>query len=156
MSILQQFNRAQRREAQKKIVGDGAKQPVVLQLVPREQWPSQPPTLLRVWRNRSFLVQEYAAPAGQVRLSVNRASLTAGGDWAAEITWDELQQLKAECGYADRWAVEVFPPAESVVNVANMRHLWLLADAPEFAWKRPALPSSKEASQPAGAMPANS
>jgi hypothetical protein len=30
--------------------------------------------------------------------------------------------------------VEVYPPDEAVVNVANIRHLWLLAEAPAYAW----------------------
>ena len=50
------------------------------------------------------------------------------------ITWDELQRLKAEAGFADRWAVEVFPPDAQVVNIANIRHLFLLPGPPDYAW----------------------
>jgi hypothetical protein len=32
-------------------------------------------------------------------------------------------------------AVEVYPPAGDVVNVANMRHLWVLRDRLPFAWR---------------------
>lgn len=39
-------------------------------------------------------------------------------------------------GLADSWAVEVFPADADVVNVANMRHLWILPDAPAFAWRK--------------------
>ena len=44
-----------------------------------------------------------------------------GGDG---IPWDHLQQLKDHALGAETWAVEVYPPAERVVNEINMRHLW--------------------------------
>lgn len=136
MTIQQQLNRAQRREANKHLQAESARLPLSLQEVPSTQWPERRPAgLVRVWRSRSFMVQEYAEVAGAVRLSVNRASIGKGGHWEEDITWDELQRLKAECGYASRWAVEVYPDEAAVVNVANMRHLWLLSEAPPFAWK---------------------
>ncbi len=135
MNVLQQINRAQRREANKGLLVESLRQPSALCEVPAAQWPERRPAgLSRVWRSRGFLVQEYTEKAGAVRLSVNRAAVGAGGHWEQDITWEELQQLKAECGYADRWAVEVYPPAAAVVNVANMRHLWLIAEAPAYAW----------------------
>lgn len=45
-------------------------------------------------------------------------------------------RLKAECGRGDKWAVELYPPDEAVVNVANIRHLWLLPEPPAFGWNR--------------------
>lgn len=108
--------------------------PVELADVPREQWPpfKEPP--IRVMRNRQFLVQIFPLPEG-LRISVNRTVIRGDGEWEDGITWDELQQLKAEAGYGDRWAVEVYPPDVDVVNVANIRHLWVV-DQPPFAWKR--------------------
>jgi hypothetical protein len=29
----------------------------------------------------------------------------------------------------------VYPPVDEIVNVANMRHLWLLDEAPPYAWR---------------------
>jgi len=85
------------------------------------------------WRSRDYIVQAFD-DGGFTRLSVNRSDFDIKtGDWIAGITWDELQRIKAECGFADRWAVEVFPPDDCVVNVANMRHLWLI-DKPAFGW----------------------
>ena len=37
------------------------------------------------------------------------------------------------CGARD--AVEVYPADADVVNVANMRHLWLVAGELAFKWK---------------------
>jgi len=90
----------------------------------------------RVWRNRAFLVQQYVENRAPPRLSINRLRMLANGRWADGITWDEIQNLKAQAGYGDRWAVEIFPAARDVVDVANVRHVWLLDDAPEFAWRR--------------------
>ena len=59
-----------------------------------------------------------------------------GQGWGANLTWDEMQRLKSECGRSNRWAVEVFPPSDEVVNVANMRHLWLLPGIPPYGWSR--------------------
>jgi len=88
------------------------------------------------WRNRNFLVQAYQ-DGGTVRLSVDRADFDIStGDGDDGITWDDLMQVKNACGYQDCWAVEVYPPEEHLVNVANMRHLWILDIAPSFAWRK--------------------
>lgn len=130
MSIT--ITRAQRRE----MARANAKLPLYLQLVPREQWPDPYAPQLRVWRSRDFLVQEFAAPAPAcVRLSVNRTTL-AGDRWSDNITWDELQDIKEQCGYRMADAVEVYPQAGDVVNVANMRHLWIMREPLPFAWRK--------------------
>lgn len=124
------------RAQRKQLARDNANQPNTLQEIPRWRWPSQIAPLLRVLRSRDFLVQEFAADApALVQLSVCRTTL-AGDRWQDGITWDELQRLKHECGYAGRDAVEVFPADADVVNVANMRHLWVMAEPVPFAWRK--------------------
>ncbi len=92
-----------------------------------------------MWRSRAFLVQAFHEAGGIIRLSVNRTEWCERRKrWREDISWDDLQRLKAEAGYGDRWAVEVLPADGSVVDVANMRHIWLLPEAPAFAWKRAA------------------
>lgn len=105
--------------------------PATLTAVPYEQWPA-PPRAIRVWRSREFLVQLYD-DAGQLRLSVNRCAIGNDGHWVDGITWDELMRVKTAVGYGGAWAVEVFPPDQQTVNVANIRHLWIIP-APAFAW----------------------
>lgn len=126
--------RAQRRQLER----DNAKLPTALCEVPREQWPAaRATTQLRVLRSRDFLVQEFAANApAVVRLSVCRTSLD-GDRWQDGISWDELQRLKRECGYGCSDAIEVFPADVDVVNVANMRHLWIMAEPIACAWRKP-------------------
>lgn len=108
--------------------------------IPTHLWPPSaialkaPPE--RVWRSRSFLVQQYVVDGAPTRLSVNRLRMLGNGRWADGITWDEIQNLKAQAGYGERWAMEIFPAARDLVDVANVRHIWLLDEAPEFAWRR--------------------
>jgi hypothetical protein len=124
--------RAQRRQLER----DNAKQPSRLQEVLREQWPDPGATHIRVLRSRDFLVQEFEASApAVVRLSICRTSLS-GDRWQDGISWEELQRLKCECGYGTADAIEVFPADADVVNVANMRHLWVMAEPVACAWRK--------------------
>jgi hypothetical protein len=130
MSII--TTRAQRRELER----TNAKLPRELRPVPRDEWPNPNGPQRRVWRSRDYLVQEFDAPdPACVRLSINRTTLT-GDRWNDNLTWDELQDIKAQCGWITFDAVEVYPPAGDVVNVANMRHLWVLRDPLPFAWRK--------------------
>lgn len=126
---------AQRRQ----LLRDNAKWPLELRPVPRAEWPPARPALLEVWRSRGFLVQVFREADGYERLTVCR-TLPAGGRMADGITWDELQRLKRECGRGERDALELFPADADVVDVANMRHLWLPPEPVAWAWRagRPA------------------
>lgn len=116
------------------------KYPRFLVMVPKSEWPKGyaeqklPPTEIR--RSRDFLVQIYPAPGASCRMSACRAKIRDDGNWEDGITWDELQKLKDQAGFGDSWAVEIYPPDQSVVNVANMRHLWILSEPPKFAWRK--------------------
>ncbi len=116
----------------------------ILRQVPREEWPHSIAALeeedypTEVWRSNRFLVLVYGSPGSSAeRLSVLRTELALNGRFAEGISWDDLQELKAQCGRGGRWACELFPPDDEVVNVQNMRHLWLLPEAPPFAWRVP-------------------
>lgn len=109
----------------------------VLKQVPRGEWPAAPDRLLEVWRSSRFLAQVFAEEGGITRISVCRITQRAG-QWEQGITWDELMQVKREIGHADDEAVEVYPRDRDVVNVANMRHLWLLTEPLGFVWRAPA------------------
>lgn len=124
------------RDQRRQLVRDNAKQPTTLQEVPDNGMQNRPVHMLRVLRSRDFFVQEFAESAPiDVRLSICRTDVI-GDRWKEGITWDELQRLKRECGYGDRDAVEVFPADIDVVNVANMRHLWVMVDAIPYAWRK--------------------
>jgi hypothetical protein len=105
--------------------------------VPRTEWPPRSPEkLIRVLRSRDFMVQVYQEAGNIVRLSVQRCAYdTATGRWKDGISWDDLQHLKTLAGFADQAAVELYPPLASEVNVANLRHLFVLPEPPTFMWK---------------------
>lgn len=88
-----------------------------------------------VYRNNKFLVQ-VIDEKGKLRLTVNRTTINTKGDWNDGISWDELQKIKAEVGFGDFDAVEVYPASGDEVNVANMRHLWIMPERLEFAWRK--------------------
>lgn len=93
---------------------------------------TQMPT--NVWIGDGYLVQAYDEAGGVVRLTVNSVQHN-GRSWADRIPWDDLQAIKSACGFGDRDAVEVYPPTKDVVNVSNMRHLWVLPEPLAFAWR---------------------
>lgn len=145
--MFEHITRAQRRQLER----ENQKWPMSLQEIPRDQWPQTPTadTRLRVLRGRDFMVQVFEAEAPAiVRLSVNRTTL-AGNRWDENITWDQLQWIKAQCGYPERDAVEVYPPTWDIVNVANMRHLWVLEGYLPFAWRNARLGISESTETPA-------
>jgi hypothetical protein len=123
------------KQAKRKVLNmTSAVQPLALAKVPIEQWPlPYPKGLKEVWRSRFFLVQVFL-DNGVERLSICKATLKDNGNWEDNITWDELQRLKQECGRGDYEAVEVYPADKDIVNVANMRHLWIVPTP--FSWKK--------------------
>ena len=134
-SARRQMERAMREESLK--FGE------MLREIPFEDWSvsqrNNPDRPLRALRSRDFLVQVYNEGNGGVlvRLSINRTRLNAAGTrWEDGITWDDLQRLKNEAGYGDFDAVEVYPRQSDVVNVANVRHLWVMAEPVLFKWAR--------------------
>ena len=117
------------------------KYPKNLTPVPEEEWPkADDPAIKRiaVWRSRDYLVQLFEEPEAMLRLSMCRTTVGANGRWQDGLSWEEMQGIKHIVGFAKGWAVEIFPPAEHVVNVANMRHLWLLPEGVDlkFGWRR--------------------
>jgi hypothetical protein len=110
--------------------------------LPTEQWPTMPQLeteALRVWVSADYLAVLYRQRLdGNVRLTINSVRRSAyrnrrdkgGIDWRDGITWDELQRVKNECLGPDVWCVEVYPAQDAVVDVANMRHLWVLDGPP--------------------------
>lgn len=125
------------REQRRQLVRDNAKQPAILTEVAKANWPDtswMTPQPTRVWRSQRYLAVEYPAPApALVRLSIQTTILVAE-DWADGLRWDQLQQIKRECGYGSYDAVEVYPADADIVNVANMRHLWIMAVPLTFKW----------------------
>lgn len=130
------LSRAERVNAIRFIESENEKYGNVLLPLNVGEYVAGPAVPVKAWRSREFLVQEFAAlPDGVFRLSVNRTHVDPGSlRWVDGITWDDLQRLKREAGYGDREAVEIYPPDGCVVDVANIRHLWILPDRMPFSW----------------------
>ncbi len=111
------------------------KLPSYLTPVDEIEWPSSSVERTGVWRSRKYLVQLFAEPDGIYRMTVCRVTVGQGNRWNDDIAWDELQKIKHDIGCGDKWAVEIYPPDEHVVNVANMRHLWLQQRDLAFGWR---------------------
>jgi hypothetical protein len=140
MGAAMKPNAAQLREMRR----TNARFPAHLVTIPREQWPdmSQSPhqsgsIVLAAYRSKSFLVVVWLELNGFTRLSVNRTEWNERKQrFRDDISWDDLQRLKAEAGFGDMCALEVYPPDEHVVNVSNMRHVFLIPNPPPFMWTR--------------------
>lgn len=119
---------------------ENEKHPQALRAIPVEQWSAiiqGYKDVIAVLRSKRFLVVLRRERPGIVWMSVNRTAM-AGTRWVDGITWDELQRLKREAGYGDKDAIEIYPRDRDVVDVANIRHLWILEDAlVEFGWRNP-------------------
>ncbi len=127
------------REQVRQLERENAKHPEALQLVPAHEWPIIPGIRLpiEVWRSKGFLVQVFGERDGVLRMSVCRTAFDrSAGRWLENITWDELQRLKREIGRGDLDAVEIYPADRDVVNVANMRHLWIMQERFPLAWRK--------------------
>lgn len=110
--------------------------PPYLKLVPPNERPAFEGDPLEVWRSRTFLVQ-VRQEARATLVMVNRTAIGDDNRFRDGITWDELMEVKRQIGRGEKWAVECYPADAEVVNEGNLRHLWLLDEAPPFAWRNP-------------------
>jgi hypothetical protein len=117
-----------------------------LRNVPKRLWSDLAEKMMRppeqVWMCASLAVYVYPPLNGARRLSFHRPELadptrelSAENRWRDQITWDEIQRAKRDIGFGDQWALEAYPADEHVINVANMRHVWLVDEAPAWAWR---------------------
>lgn len=127
------------REERRRLEAENRTWPVELRQIPKSEWPpSRLPESKRpneAWRSRDFLVSVYYQQDGVARLSINKTSFT-GDRFDDGISWDDLQRLKRECGRGDQDAVEIFPADKDIVNVANMRHLFVLPEPFSLTWRK--------------------
>ena len=127
--------RVTNREARRKLERENAKRPSVLTPIPRDRWPSSgDETRTGVFLSAKYLAQVFDEPHGVQRISANRTTARPDGRWDDAITWDEMQEIKRQIGMGDKYAIEVYPRDCDIVNVANMRHLWILPEPLSIGW----------------------
>lgn len=125
------------REMRRSMKRKAAKRPQSLRRLPDEEWRSKkkvPKKLAEVWISKDYLVQVFNEDKGIARLSICRTTVFPDGNWIDGLSWEDLQDIKRQVGRGDQCAVEVFPCEEDVVNVANMRHLWIFPKGLVFGW----------------------
>ena len=133
------MSRADRRQASRHIAKESTKYPNHLVLIPESEYATHPLSGMKsAWRSRDYMVQLYASkhPGVFARMSVNRVEIDGKGGWRQDIPWEDLQRMKRELGFGGFDALEVYPTDKDVVNVANMRHIWIMDSPVEFAWRK--------------------
>lgn len=132
------ISKSELRERRRHLHTENKRWPDRMTPVPIEEWPTfkQGIPVVALWRSKYFVAQVFEERDRAKRISVNRTELDSSGDWKDGISWDDLMRIKHEVGFGLAWAVEIFPPSDRVVNVANIRHLFVVPDGPTFAWKR--------------------
>lgn len=142
VSIVSTYTREKRREMARHLANDNKKFGVDLVDISSkisENGSPAPSGLVAAFRSKDYLVQVFKEdrPPALYRLSVNRTVLAQGpGGWGSEISWEDLQRIKSQCGFGGYDAVEVYPHDLDVVNVSNMRHLWVLKEPLSYAWRK--------------------
>lgn len=106
--------------------------------VPKSEWPEhlRDPNRSAVYLNGQYLVQVFDEEFNGIkaqRLSVNSTKHT-GGTWQDKIPWDDLYEIKNKIVGYSAYAVEIYPRSVDLVNVSNMRHLWVLSEPLAVGW----------------------
>lgn len=122
-----------RTQAKKRLSAERMKWPEKLLQVPLEEEFRQN-GVIEQWYSQTFSVLVFLHKDGTERLMIHRMTMK-GDQWEDGITWDELMEVKRQCGRGETLAVEVFPKDSKIVNNGNVRHLWVV-DGNEFIWTR--------------------
>lgn len=85
---------------------------------------NRPEELKAAWRSPTYLVFHYQRGEME-RLSVQYSVENLAGH-ADNIRWDVLQSIKNALGFADRWAVELYPSQDEEKEGIAFRHLWFV------------------------------
>lgn len=128
MTDIRKLNKAKRKQASKHLKEDSKRYSSNFVIVAGNDFSNT--TLMKAFRNDRFLVQFHKTPFENVecRLSILRTAVDAKGEWVDKITWDEIQEIKEGVGFGDSQAIEIYPKDDDVINVANIRHIWVLKE----------------------------
>lgn len=136
MKILEELAKTNRKEFNKirrLMQAENRQRPVSLKPVDIDSIDYDGNKPIACWVSRKYLVSLYQENSYE-RITISRTEINNDGKWIDGITWDEIQAIKKEIGFGDYWALEVYPKDDCVINVANMRHLFIFKNKPSFAW----------------------
>jgi hypothetical protein len=84
-----------------------------------------------VFQSEDFTVQCFNVDENVIRLAINRNPVAQMSlSYPDGIDREELKAIIKALGFGDRYGVEIYPPKRSILNVMNVRHLWLLPKSP--------------------------
>ena len=124
------LNREQRRALEKVKRQLIASYPDTLEVVPENDpnlpYSSHPQDIDKIYRSKKYTVIVWNVPAGK-KLSISRNEWDSHTNrYKDGITWDEIMEIKRQVGFGEQNAVEFYPPDSQVINIANVRHIWIL------------------------------
>lgn len=113
--------------------------PILVELK-KEDWPKDLDSipgspLVEMWRSNRYAVRVYDENNCK-RISVNRTTFNNDGSYKANISWDELQNIKTHIGFGDKDAIEIYPNDKDVVNNSNVRHIWIMPSPLGCVWRQ--------------------
>ena len=73
---------------------------------------------VKAWKSKKYFVAAFKE-IDCIRLDIER------NDHKPGISWDELRQIKIDCGFGDWDGVEFYPSEKDVIYTGNWRHLYL-------------------------------
>lgn len=129
------------KQVNREMIREAAKFPDHMQEIPYDEWPEHIKNYggelkpIGAWRSKKFFAQIVEEPNGAIRISINRARFNDKYDYDDGITWDELFAIKNQIGFADKDCIEIYPAAHDLVNVANIRHLFVLDTPHPYNWR---------------------
>ena len=94
------------------------------------------PSIQSLWADEEFFVSVHTEGDDTYRLVVMRMADCAPYDTSVSVplSFEDVQHLKREVGFADRCAVEVFPADENVVAGPAVRHVIVLPQGQHVGW----------------------
>jgi hypothetical protein len=131
------LNREQRRALEKVKRQLIASYPDTLEIVPENDpnipYSSHPQDIEHIYRSKKYTVILWKIGVGFAGYNFGQRFSITRNEWDSKdrrykdgLTWDEIMDIKREMGFGERTAIEYYPADSEVVNLANMRHVFLI------------------------------
>ncbi len=131
------LNREQRRALEKVKRQLIASYPDTLEIVtendPNLPYSSHPQDIEHIYRSKKYTVILWKIGVGFAGYNLGQRFSISRNEWNSKdrrykdgLTWDEIMDIKREMGFGERTAIEYYPADSEVVNLANMRHVFLI------------------------------
>lgn len=131
------LNREQRRALEKARRQQMASYPDTLEIVPETDpnipYSSHPQDIEHIYRSKKYTVILWKIGVGFTGYNFGQRFSISRNEWNSKdrrykdgLTWDEIMDIKREMGFGERTAIEYYPADSETINIANMRHIFLV------------------------------